>query len=173
MEEEELFDYITRSRSERVGVNVKRRIMLGNFLLSSKYEQYNEKVRTAQKVRRMLIKQWSDALIENDIDIVISPTTIGEEPTRIKDVLESTEAKNPIYEFKMDYYTVFPNSLGIPSVTLPIQETWGKDPASGERTSGYKFPTSVKICSYYGEDYHLLRVAKQMEMMIEDNGMKA
>lgn len=120
MEEEELFDYITRSRSERVGVNVKRRAMLGNFLLSSKYEQYNEKVRTAQKVRRMLIKQWCQALEDNDIDVVISPTTIGEEPTRIKDVTESTEAKNPIYEFKMDYYTVFPNSLGIPSVTLPI-----------------------------------------------------
>lgn len=55
IEEEELFDYIMRARSEKVGVNVKRRIMLGNFLLSSKFESYNEKVRTAQKLRRMLI----------------------------------------------------------------------------------------------------------------------
>lgn len=74
---------------------------------------------------------------------MISPTTIGEEPTLIKDVLENSHAKNPIYEFKMDYYTVFPNSLGIPSITLPVQETWGKDPETGNRTSAYKFPTSV------------------------------
>jgi Asp-tRNA(Asn)/Glu-tRNA(Gln) amidotransferase A subunit family amidase len=76
----------------------------------------------------------------NDIDVVISPTTIGEEPTMIEDVVgtsnssqddEETKSRNPVFEFKMDYYTAFPNSLGIPSITLPIQETWGKDPTSG------------------------------------------
>jgi len=41
------------------------------------------------------------------------------------------------------------------------------------RTSAYKFPSSVKIHSYFGEDYHLLRIAKQMEEMIDDNGMAA
>jgi len=39
------------------------------------------------------------------------------------------------------------------------------------RTSAYKFPTSVKIHGYYGEDFHLLRIAKQMEQMIDENGM--
>ena len=73
----------------------------------------------------------------------------------------------------MDYYTAFPNSLGIPSITLPIQETWGKDPITGERASAYKFPSSVKICTYFGEDYHLLRIAKAMSLMIEDAGMAA
>lgn len=73
----------------------------------------------------------------------------------------------------MDYYTAFPNSLGIPSITLPIQETWGKDPDTGMRSSAYKFPSSVKIHSYFGEDYHLLRIAKQMEEMIDENGMAA
>jgi len=55
-EGEDLNDYIVRVRSEFFGTNVKRRAMLGNFLLSSKFEKYNEKVRTAQKVRRMLIE---------------------------------------------------------------------------------------------------------------------
>jgi aspartyl-tRNA(Asn)/glutamyl-tRNA(Gln) amidotransferase subunit A len=54
-EGEDLMDYIERVRSENFGLNVKRRVMLGNFLLSSKFEKYNEKVRTAQKVRRMFI----------------------------------------------------------------------------------------------------------------------
>ena len=65
-----------------------------------------------------------------------------------------------MFEFKMDYYTAFPNSLGIPSIVIPVQETWGKDPATGARASGYKFPSSVKLHSYFGEDYHLLRIAK-------------
>lgn len=64
-QDEELFDYIQRVRSERLGLNVKRRVMLGNFLLSSKYEQYNEKVRIAQKVRRMFISEWCKALEDN------------------------------------------------------------------------------------------------------------
>lgn len=156
-----------RVRSENLGLNVKRRCMLGNFLLSSKFEGFNERVRQAQKVRRMFIEQWCNELERNDIDVVISPTTIGEEPTRIDDIVgvkaqddDEAERKGPVYEFKMDYYTAFPNSLGIPSITLPVQETWGKDPETGSITSGYKFPSSIKICSYFGEDYHLLRIAK-------------
>ena len=54
-EGEDLFEYVTRVRSETFGLNVKRRAMLGNFLLSSKFDQFNEKVRQAQKVRRLLI----------------------------------------------------------------------------------------------------------------------
>ena len=46
-EKEDLFEYITRVRSDRLGLNVKRRCMLGNFLLSSKFDEYNEKVRIA------------------------------------------------------------------------------------------------------------------------------
>jgi len=44
---EDLMEYIERVRSATFGLNVKRRVMLGNFLLSSKFEKYNEKVRTA------------------------------------------------------------------------------------------------------------------------------
>ena len=156
-------------------MNVKRRIMLGNFLLSSKFEKFNERVRMAQKVRRMFISQWCEEMERNDIDVVISPTTIGEEPTMVQDVVNTfnKEKRNPVYEFKMDYYTAFPNSLGIPSITLPIQETWGKDPVSGARTSAYKFPSSIKICTYFGEDYHLLRIAREMSDMINDNNMEA
>ena len=73
----------------------------------------------------------------------------------------------------MDYFTAFPNCVGIPSITLPIQETWGKDPVTGLRKSAYKFPSSVKIHSYFGEDYHLLRIAKEMENMIDEAGMSA
>ena len=61
----------------------------------------------------------------------------------------------------MDYYTAFANSLGIPAVTLPVQEGYG----------GSVFPSSVKIHALIGEDYHLLRIANAMEQMIASNGM--
>ena len=44
---EDLLAYMKRVRSESFGANVKRRIMVGNFLLSSKFADYNEKVRQA------------------------------------------------------------------------------------------------------------------------------
>ena len=111
----------------------------------------------------------------NDIDVVISPTAIGEEPPLISNFTNKprdSKTLSPVYEYKNDYFTAFPNTLGIPSITLPIQETWGKAPKTGELTSEYKFPSSVKICTYFGEDYHLLRIARQMEIMIEEAGMQ-
>jgi len=44
---EDLMEYIERVRTTTFGLNVKRRVVLGNFLLSSKYEHFNDKVRTA------------------------------------------------------------------------------------------------------------------------------
>ena len=175
LEGEDLMEYIERVRSDTLGLNVKRRVVLGKFLLSSKFEKYNDKVKTAQKVRSLFISQWCEQMEKNDIDVVISPTAIGEEPPLISNFTNKpagSKTLNPVYEFKSDYYTAFPNSLGIPSITLPIQETWGKDPKTGERTSAYKFPSSVKICTYFGEDYHLLRIARQMEIMIEEAGVQ-
>ena len=146
---EDLMEYVERVRSETFGPNVKRRVVLGNFLLSSKFESFNEKVRRAQKIRRLLITQWCTMMECNDIDIVVSPTTIGEEPPLIRDL--QTAKPDPVKEFKMDYFTAFPNTLGIPSVTLPVHQ------------DSYKMPSSVKLHSYFGEDYHLLRAAKQIE----------
>ena len=55
---------------------------------------------------------------QNDIDIVISPTAIREEPPLVDSNQQSSS--NPVYEFKSDYYTAFPNTLGVPSLTLPV-----------------------------------------------------
>ena len=55
VKKQELFDYIERIKSEAFGINVKRRVILGNFLLSSRFEDFNEKVIEAQKIRRLII----------------------------------------------------------------------------------------------------------------------
>lgn len=101
---------------------------------------------------------------QNDIDIVISPTALKEVPPLVDDKFRAQRKQNnPVYEFKMDYFTAFPNTIGIPSMTMPIQERWRNEE---ERIPFNKFPSSVKICTYFGEDYHLLRIAKQLETMI-------
>lgn len=49
----------------------------------------------------------------------------------------------------MDYYTALPNCTGAPAITMPVQED----------SKNYKFPSSFMIQGYYGEDYHLLKIA--------------
>jgi Asp-tRNA(Asn)/Glu-tRNA(Gln) amidotransferase A subunit family amidase len=51
-----LFGYISKVRSEGFGLNVRRRILLGNFLLSSRFEDFHEKVIEAKRVRRVLVE---------------------------------------------------------------------------------------------------------------------
>lgn len=61
-----------------------------------------------------------------DIDFFIGPTSIGEEPPKIKDTSSKKNKTNPVYEYKMDYYTVFPNSAGTPCLTIPFQDDRAK-----------------------------------------------
>jgi Asp-tRNA(Asn)/Glu-tRNA(Gln) amidotransferase A subunit family amidase len=71
----------------------------------------------------MLIEQWNKEMEEKDIDVVISPTAIGFEPQLQADFFKrqvNRTYKKPAYEYKLDYFTSFPNSLGIASITLPI-----------------------------------------------------
>ena len=77
-------------------------------------------------------------------------------------MLNQTEKKNPVYEYKMDYYTAFPNCTGTPAITMPVQENGSKA----------VFPTSLKLQGYFGEDYHLLRIAESVEQMLEAADMK-
>ena len=55
-----------------------------------------------------------------DIDFFLSPTSIGEEPPKIHETKESKQKSNPVYEYKKDYFTVFPNSAGTPCMTIPF-----------------------------------------------------
>ncbi|TNV79929.1 hypothetical protein FGO68_gene2537 [Halteria grandinella] len=158
----ELFDYIERVRSEAFGINVKRRVILGNFLLSSRFEDFNEKVIDAQKIRRLIIEEYCSVFEKGNIDMIISPVVIGERPPKISDVIGQSEKKNPVYEYKMDYYTAYPNATGTPAITIPVQEA---DQRYGE------FPTSFKIQGCFGEDYHLLRIAKQIEKALKEAKM--
>lgn len=99
-----------KSRSEGFGWEVKRRIMLGTFVLSSGY--YDAYFTRAQKVRKLLADQTQ--LIFNDFDIILLPTA----PSVAFKIGEKT--KDPIAMYLADIYTVMANLVGIPAISVPL-----------------------------------------------------
>ncbi len=97
------------SRSEGFGKEVKRRIMLGTFVLSAGY--YDAYYARAQKVRRQLVNQFN-AIFEN-FDFIFLPTT----PSPAWPIGESLE--DPVAMYLSDIYTVAANMAGLPAISIP------------------------------------------------------
>ena len=100
----------TKSRSEGFGTEVKRRIMLGTYVLSSGY--YDAYYSKAQKVRR-LIKNDFDKVFKK-VDLILSPTT----PTTAFGIGE--KSNDPLEMYLGDIYTTSANLAGIPAISVPI-----------------------------------------------------
>ena len=98
------------SRSEGFGTEVKRRIMLGTFVLSAGY--YDAYYAKAQRVRRLL-KNTTDALFL-DYDMLLSPTT----PDVAFKFGENSD--DPIKMYLEDIFTVLANLVGIPAISIPV-----------------------------------------------------
>ena len=97
------------SRSEGFGMEVKRRIMLGNFVLSSGY--YDAYFTKAQKVRRLIKTKTEEMLKNNDVLIL---------PTAPSTAFNIGEIKDPIKMYLQDIFTVHANITGAPAISLPI-----------------------------------------------------
>jgi aspartyl-tRNA(Asn)/glutamyl-tRNA(Gln) amidotransferase subunit A len=128
------------SRSEGFGKEVKRRIMLGTFVLSSGYyEAYYGK---AQKARRLVREKTLEALTE--VDFLLSPTSphtafpIGQ------------ELKDPTIMYLEDIFTVQANIAGIPAVSLP----------TGIHSNG--LPFGIQLMTRPFEDHALLQFSEQL-----------
>ena len=102
------------SRSDGFGLEVKRRIMLGSFVLSSGY--YNAYYKKALQTRT-LIKEAYNSLFKN-FDIILSPVT----PTTAYRIGEN--ANDPMKMYMGDIYTVSVNLAGLPAVALPCGFDW-------------------------------------------------
>ena len=98
------------SRSEGFGTEVKRRIMLGTFVLSAGY--YDAYYAKAQRVRRLL-KNTTDELFSK-YDMILSPTT----PDVAFKFGENSD--DPIKMYLEDIFTVMANLVGIPAISVPV-----------------------------------------------------
>jgi len=106
----DLTSFYLQNRSEGFGMEVKRRIMLGTFVLSAGY--YDAYYNKAQQVRKMLVDNIS--LIFNQFDAVLLPNS----PTTAYKIGEKD--KDPIAVYLADIFTVFANLTGIPAISLPL-----------------------------------------------------
>lgn len=105
-----------KSRSEGFGVEVKRRIMTGTFVLSAdSYDAYYSK---AQKVRRV-IKEESDKILE-EYDFFLCPTA----PTTAFDI-GGDLSKDPIQMYLADIFTVQAPLAGLPAISVPTEKSEG------------------------------------------------
>jgi aspartyl-tRNA(Asn)/glutamyl-tRNA(Gln) amidotransferase subunit A len=102
-----------RSRSEGFGKEVKRRIMLGTFVLSAGY--YDAYYAKAQEVRR-LIRQKTDKLLE-EYDFILTPT--APEPA----FPIGRKEKDPVLMYLYDIFTVQASLAGVPAISLPAGTT--------------------------------------------------
>lgn len=106
----DLTEMYKASRSEGFGEEVKRRILLGTFVLSEGF--YDAYFTKAQQVRQLL-KQQTDSIFQ-EFDAILSPTV----PSPAFKIGEKTN--DPIEMFLGDIYTVYANLVGIPAISVPL-----------------------------------------------------
>ena len=109
-EDLDLTEFYKRTRSEGFGREVKRRILLGTFVLSAGY--YDAYFTKAQQVRKRLVDHTN--LIFKDFEVLILPTS----PSTAFPVGE--KMSDPIAMYLADIYTVYANLTGIPGISLPL-----------------------------------------------------
>ena len=100
---------ITKTRTEGFGKEVKRRIIMGSYVLSSGY--YDAYFKKAQKIRQMLLDEITHFFSE--FDFIILPNS----PTVAWDI--GNKKTDPTAEYLMDIFTVYANLVGCPAISVP------------------------------------------------------
>jgi len=106
----DLTDLYERSRAEGFGDEVKHRIMIGTYALSSGY--YDAYYLKAQRVRRLIAEDFQRVLSE--VDVIMGPVT----PSVAPNLGESL--KDPLAMYLSDIYTVPVNLAGLPAISIPV-----------------------------------------------------
>jgi aspartyl-tRNA(Asn)/glutamyl-tRNA(Gln) amidotransferase subunit A len=133
-----------RTRDQGFGAEVKRRIMLGTYVLSAGY--YDAYYLKAQQVRT-LVRQDYDRAFER-VDVVATPTT----PTPAFALGEKTS--DPVQMYLNDIFTVSANLTGLPSISIPCGFAESRKPEAGSR-----LPIGVQLTGRAFDEATLLRAA--------------
>ena len=142
-----LTDLYSRSRSEGFGSEVKRRIMLGTYVLSSGY--YDAYYNTALKVRRLIRDEYESAF--SNCDVILGPTS----PTV---AFKMGSKADPMSMYLCDIYTANTNIAGICGISIPCGFSESTDSP---------LPIGLHLqCPWY-EDAKLLRIAQMFQTTTE------
>jgi len=144
-EGKDLLDMYMKSRSRGFGPEVKRRIMLGTYTLSSGY--YDAYYRKAQQVRTMIKKDFEQAF--QKVDLIITPTS----PTPAFKIGE--KAADPLQMYLADIFTISVNLAGVPGISIPCGYTSGN------------LPVGLQLIGRHFDEERLLQAAHAYEQATE------
>ncbi len=136
----DLTDLYIRSRGEGFGAEVKRRILIGTYALSTGY--YDAYYLQAQKIRRLISDDFKKVLSE--VDVLMGPVT----PTPAFGLGEKTG--DPIEMYLSDMYTIAVNLAGLPALSIPAGFVDQK-------------PVGLQIIGNYFDEARLLNVAHRFQ----------
>lgn len=135
-----LLEMYRRSRSEGFGPEVKRRIMLGTYVLSAGY--YDAYYLKAMKVRTLITRDFTEAF--RRVDVIVTPT-VPAPPWKF-----GAMSDNPVEMYLQDIYTVTANLAGVPAVSVPAGTVDG-------------LPVGVQIIGRHFDEATILRAAGKLE----------
>ncbi|UCZ53808.1 Asp-tRNA(Asn)/Glu-tRNA(Gln) amidotransferase subunit GatA [Bacillus shivajii] len=149
VEEGDLVETYKKSRSQGFGDEVKRRLMLGTFALSSGY--YDAYYKKAQKVRTLIKQDFEDIFLK--YDVIVGPTT----PTTAFKIGEQIE--DPLMMYANDILTVPVNLAGVPAISVPCGLADG-------------LPVGLQIIGKHFDEETVYRVAHAFEQATDHHKLK-
>ena len=141
----DLADMYRKTRAEGFGAEVKRRILIGTYVLSAGY--YDAYYLKAQKLRRLIAQDFVEAF--KKCDIIMGPTT----PTAAFNLGE--KAQDPVQMYLSDIYTIAVNLAGLPGMSIPAGF------GAGNR------PLGLQVIGNYFCEAQMLNVAHQFQQVTD------
>ncbi|ABA59089.1 aspartyl/glutamyl-tRNA(Asn/Gln) amidotransferase subunit A [Nitrosococcus oceani ATCC 19707] len=140
----DLLELYCRSRGEGFGPEVKRRILIGTYVLSAGY--YDAYYLKAQKLRRLISDDFKQALTE--VDVIMGPTS----PTPAFRLGEKSD--DPVAMYLADIYTINVNLAGLPALSIPAGFAQG-------------LPVGLQIIGNYFSESRLLNLAHRYQQVTD------
>ena len=141
----DLLDLYQKTRAQGFGAEVKRRILIGTYVLSHGY--YDAYYLKAQKIRRLIAQDFAEAF--KQCDVIMGPTT----PTTAFNIGE--KKNNPVEMYLSDIYTIAVNLAGLPGMSIPCG------------FGAHDLPVGLQIIGNYFSEAKMLNVAHQYQKVMQ------
>jgi aspartyl-tRNA(Asn)/glutamyl-tRNA(Gln) amidotransferase subunit A len=148
-EYKDLADMYRKSRAEGFGEEVKRRILVGAYVLSHGY--YDAYYLQAQKIRRLIAQDFQQAFTQ--CDVIMGPVA----PTVAWDL--GDKADDPVANYLADIYTLSTSLAGLPGMSIPC--------GFGQGDKNARRPVGLQIIGNYFDEAKLLNVAHQYQRVTD------
>jgi aspartyl-tRNA(Asn)/glutamyl-tRNA(Gln) amidotransferase subunit A len=147
-EYDDLLDMYCKSRAEGFGAEVKRRILIGTYVLSAGY--YDAYYLKAQQIRRLIAEDFAKAFTQ--CDVIMGPTAPG---TAFR---SGEKANDPVSMYLEDLYTIAVNLAGLPGMSIP---------AGFASVDGKQLPVGLQVIGNYFDEARMLNVGHAYQQVTD------